>query len=1288
MALVIFLDDVEAADQLTISVLEQLCLRAPEIPLTLIATKAAFCLKHKFSSLAAKHLGKDFQRLTLNGLSDQDSFQLLSYFQPRLEEQNVIIRISEGRPVLIREYALQGVSNVQMSIYLEQMFKLSLQLLPVTALKLAQEISIFAESIALSTIKSLSSLSKDAFEATAQQLMLVGLIFIRDSSMSFRHKEFRSRIYGRMPKTKRVGLHKSAYAFVRRELPDKALWAEQAFLGEIWEDAAQLYIQIADELHRKSNSRLAAECYTRAQTALRAAGKELTDDSFRNLALCYIRLEKHARAAQIYRQLLSEQEKVSNDAGILASLYNELARINHKGRLSERIRLCCRAIEVAPPNWETLFWPYVVLSQLLVQSGELTNAQKMLDHAVKHVAPHTDRENIDLINIAQAYLWMPSGGFQQALELLQSTLGTTPLRKCIAANNQALCWEHLGDLEKAIDLQLRSQKIAASIGSATGLLFSAINLGTFQRMLGDFAEADKLLTQALHQVAQIRSGDKVFRPHAAAALQVELARLHLEVGRYQEAVEDLKVIKRHENRALEGANVLLVKCELNISLGNANAIRRATPAFNKWEIFRTEFFSNERTLLESFLSDVDLALTKGRLENAIRLSRKLGTKYQLCKLLYRLAQILLQLDCPSAARECATEAFHLGETQSYRALAARSRLILALTCDNSDQRHVELMDTFHAAVEMGMPELVAESTFHIGVLEYRLGRDSVAEEYLLKSVSKTTELVQRVPFALRAKYLAAEWRPDAAKALQGCQDRIQSRQLVRGQIPVQEGAVNSFRALYRLALLSVGDKSLDQLLPPLVEAVSTTIRRPLVLLIQTPSTCFSHSARIKVTDDLETRIRLYAEKGPTKIYFGQPQQNDRTDALAWVPFRTQSHTGGLYIAADHRSGPLTEREIEFLIIFGRLAKELLHQAENTVAPEPSRPESRVFHGLVGASKAMKGIYSQIETAAGNTATVLIEGESGTGKELVARAIHAAGPRAKEPFVPVDCGAIPEGLIEAELFGAKKGSYTGAVMDRAGLFETAHKGTIFLDEISNTTPGLQAKLLRVIQEREVRRIGETKGRAIDVRVIVASNQNLDVLANDGRFRKDLLYRLKVLYVKLPPLRDHRDDIPMLAHEFLQKLNTSNKAKKYFGPGITDHLSLQMFPGNVRELQNAIERAFFSAKGLMITEVPLETHSEALTTLAEVQVWFKDITEGRKDFWGAVHNRYKRRDISREKVLALVDFGLRSTRGSYKAMASSLRLKDREYRRFMDFLRRNNCLLDFRPYRKSDAPERDD
>src|SRR2546427_975095 len=409
------------------------------------------------------------------------------------------------------------------------------------------------------------------------------------------------------------------------------------------------------------------------------------------------------------------------------------------------------------------------------------------------------------------------------------------------------------------------------------------------------------------------------------------------------------------------------------------------------------------------------------------------------------------------------------------------------------------------------------------------------------------------------------------------------------------------------------------------------------------------------------QVHNVAAMAKNRMYFGCAEMDRQKETVAWVPLQSETWEGGIYVVCRQNEPPLTEKEMELLAIIGTTGNGALRGLETYHVREAQNTALDEFHGMVGASKPMREVYSQIQMAAGNAATVLIEGESGAGKELVAKAIHAAGPRAKEHFMAVDCGAIPETLIEAELFGAKKGSYTGATTDRPGLFEAAHRGTIFLDEISNTSPAVQAKLLRVLQEREVRRIGETKGRPVDVRLIVASNANLDALVQEGRFRKDLLYRLKGLHIKLPPLRSRREDVSMLAHAFLDRLNLANKTRKHFAPGVINPLMTHSFPGNVRELQNAIERAFFSAKGTMIDEVPLEHRTEEAST-NEVQTWFKDLADGRKDFWSAVHNRYKRRDISREKVIALVDFGLRSTRGSYKMMASMFHLKENEYRRF--------------------------
>jgi len=376
---------------------------------------------------------------------------------------------------------------------------------------------------------------------------------------------------------------------------------------------------------------------------------------------------------------------------------------------------------------------------------------------------------------------------------------------------------------------------------------------------------------------------------------------------------------------------------------------------------------------------------------------------------------------------------------------------------------------------------------------------------------------------------------------------------------------------------------------------------------------------------------------------------------------------------------MDEEEMEFFTILGIFVSSALDQIHNRVESKPVIFNGTEFHGIIGNSRPIRELCSHIARISNNGATVLIQGETGTGKELVARAIHKLSARSRGPFVAVDCGAISESLLESELFGSKRGSFTGAVADRPGVFESANTGTLFLDEISNMNLAMQAKLLRVLQEREIRRVGETRSRRIDVRLIAASNTNLKQLVADGAFRQDLLFRLNVIGVTTPPLRSRREDIPVLASYFLKQLNTTQKAGKTFGPGALDALLTHSFPGNVRELQNSIERGFFTASGQKILSIPIEA-SSGDQSVNEVRKWLDDLAEGRRNFWTEIRDRYKRRDISREKVVALIDLGLRSTRGSYKNLASLLRIDEGDYRRLMDFLRRNNCLLDFRPYRK--------
>jgi Nif-specific regulatory protein len=240
--------------------------------------------------------------------------------------------------------------------------------------------------------------------------------------------------------------------------------------------------------------------------------------------------------------------------------------------------------------------------------------------------------------------------------------------------------------------------------------------------------------------------------------------------------------------------------------------------------------------------------------------------------------------------------------------------------------------------------------------------------------------------------------------------------------------------------------------------------------------------------------------------------------------------------------------------------------------EPPLPE------IIGSAPAMQEVYRLVRLAAPPTATVLLIGETGTGKEVIAKAVHKLSRRADGPFVRVNCGALHENLLESELFGHIKGSFTGAVENKIGRFEAAHGGTIFLDEINSTTPKLQVKLLRVLQEKEFERVGESRTIRVDVRVIAATNASLEQAVEEGAFREDLYYRLNVIPISLPPLRERRDDIPLLAQFFVKRYADANKCPvPELTPGLLDALKAHDWPGNVRELENTLERLIVFADG---------------------------------------------------------------------------------------------------------------
>jgi two-component system, NtrC family, response regulator AtoC len=280
-------------------------------------------------------------------------------------------------------------------------------------------------------------------------------------------------------------------------------------------------------------------------------------------------------------------------------------------------------------------------------------------------------------------------------------------------------------------------------------------------------------------------------------------------------------------------------------------------------------------------------------------------------------------------------------------------------------------------------------------------------------------------------------------------------------------------------------------------------------------------------------------------------------------------------AADYLSKPFDIEELRIVVDRTLNSQELEREVRQLRAQVVQR---YAFHNLIGKSPSMQEIYAKIEQVADSRTTVLVTGESGTGKELVAKAIHYNSSRRERPFIALNCAALPETLIESELFGHEKGSFTDATARRVGQFELANSGTLFLDEIGDLSATTQAKLLRVLQEREFNRIGGVQPIKVDVRIIAATNKNLDELVRKGLFREDLYYRINVIALYLPPLRERGEDIPLLAKHFLVKrIEEEKRPAQEFSKDSLELISRYPWPGNVREMENIVEQAFIWSKG---------------------------------------------------------------------------------------------------------------
>ena len=350
--------------------------------------------------------------------------------------------------------------------------------------------------------------------------------------------------------------------------------------------------------------------------------------------------------------------------------------------------------------------------------------------------------------------------------------------------------------------------------------------------------------------------------------------------------------------------------------------------------------------------------------------------------------------------------------------------------------------------------------------------------------------------------------------------------------------------------------------------------------------------------------------------------------------------------------------------------------------------------LIGNSRPIQKLREDTRAAARTDAKVLITGESGVGKEIVSRLIHAAGPRANYPLITVNCAAITETLLESELFGHERGSFTGAYRDRVGVLEMAHRGTVFMDEIGETSPRMQSLLLRFLESGEIQRVGATRSNGrVDVRVIAATNRDLLSGVQAKTFREDLYYRLNVIHLTVPPVRERAEDLPMLLEYFMDMFSLEYSTPKIkFLPDAWSMMLSYNWPGNVREVKNLVERLTVRSAeanaAVTVADLPVEirrTHAvpSAPTPTAvrtsTGEILYQQVVQGRQSFWTVVYGPFMSRDLTRDDLRALVGLGLQQTSGSYRVLVELFNMPPADYKRFLNFLRKHQCHMPFQQFR---------
>ena len=1046
-------------------------------------------------------------------------------------------------------------------------------------------------------------------------------------------------------------------------------------------------------------------------------------------------LGKARRAAMLIQSALRSREGV--DPELKTRLYLCLAKaFRHIGDWRGQERSCyaglrmLRRFPVPGRVVETLLWTELAFSAIM--RSRTRNALSCLDRAIEVCPDKNSPALFGNIQNLYAILYYATCEFEKSAaagEKAIAVLGHSDehLQKCSALSALGLAYMKRGRFAAALRLHLR----AAAMGEK--------NRSVVQRSL-----ADRNLAECLCRIGYVQKSFEAMYYAATAARESNnptirrlcdavAAEINLSACNYKETRRILKTLDGDEKQTLSvftAARVNYVSAELNFNLGDftnaLNDIRKLrekrteeTPLY-EYELAEA---LGERILFERDENPGTLARLR-ILESRVRRKR---WPYQRCLIKLHICEILIRLKRWKTAESYARNTLRLAKGMWSVSLQCRAHLMMGIIfsplqrtlsaeapafadirdADKSIRSLNECLNQTDASssLECRFRALTELSFIYRFYEQYELCFSCARQAY-----EALVKLEKRTPPDMLNSFRGVFGRDRIKQELERliederrfCQDTRSvkcSKNANAGILLRMTKMVNSVREITPLL-----DGLLDLALPAIA------VRRGLIFLLDEAAGKLEQAGRRCVekgsgvfTDNvshavLESVFRegkplVSADAGCDPRIMGKCV-SEPPGKLLCIPLKTPERKIGVFYADCFKPAELiSEAEIDLAEAFCSLTalavdnilthRKLVTQASVksgfTKTPDP-------FPEIIGASTAIRLLKERISLVAASPLDVLITGESGSGKELVARAISGSDRKRNGKFISVDCGTLSDGVAEAELFGFRKGTFTGAVEDRIGLLEAASGGILFLDEISNMPLRIQVKLLRTLQEREIRRIGETFPRKIQLRVVAATNKDLTEEIKNERFCGDLFFRLKNVEIHTPSLRERVEDIPLLIESFLQKIFEQEKGEiRLFSPEAMGLLQQYSYPGNIRELKNIVAVAYYSSSGRVIEAgmLPPEIHTfnVAYTTPnSTADNLYREILAGDGGFEDLVKKPYLTRRFEASVVRGVIQRALSDASGVYRDAFARLRIPGNRYSATMQFLKRHSCYLEFLPFRR--------